>query len=331
MILGSVWNPPWWTSWKRQWHQKTRSFPWANLPDDGNPHDSILMCKAIKIWKSSLDLMVRRLGLVAVGHDYSRLFCVCVCIIEVLPSQRQELFCRKLAQCTVLFDFEDANSNLKSKDIKRQALQELTDYVATKRGVITDYIYPKAIKMVNPAWTVDCDLNLFFLDGPLVCCQLIQDDPTAFEPYQHRRLWRRRRRTCLWNCMASSPIDLWILPTLFGISRFQRVYGETLHWRTLHLTGELVCLQWIAHWLFVLLKLLELFDSEDPRERDFLKTTLHRIYGKFLGLRAFIRKSINHIFFQFVYETEQFNGVAELLEILGRQVMHGKKKRGAER
>ena len=25
------------------------------------------------------------------------------------------------------------------------------------------------------------------------------------------------------------------------------------------------------------------------RERDFLKTTLHRIYGKFLGLRAFIR------------------------------------------
>lgn len=29
------------------------------------------------------------------------------------------------------------------------------------------------------------------------------------------------------------------------------------------------------------LQLLELFDSEDPRERDFLKTVLHRIYGKF--------------------------------------------------
>ena len=27
-------------------------------------------------------------------------------------------------------------------------------------------------------------------------------------------------------------------------------------------------------------QLLALFDSEDPRERDFLKTTLHRIYGK---------------------------------------------------
>ena len=66
------------------------------------------------------------------------------------------------------------------------------------------------------------------------------------------------------------------------------------------------------------LQLLELFDSEDPRERDFLKTTLHRIYGKFLGLRSFIRRSINNVFFQFVYETEHFNGIAELLEILGR-------------
>jgi serine/threonine-protein phosphatase 2A regulatory subunit B' len=64
-------------------------------------------------------------------------------------------------------------------------------------------------------------------------------------------------------------------------------------------------------------KLLELFDSEDPRERDFLKTTLHRIYGKFLNLRSYIRRSINNVFFQFIYETERFNGIAELLEILG--------------
>ena len=67
-------------------------------------------------------------------------------------------------------------------------------------------------------------------------------------------------------------------------------------------------------------QLLELFDSEDPRERDFLKTVLHRIYGKFLGLRAFIRKQINNIFLRFIYETEHFNGVGELLEILGRWV-----------
>lgn len=62
---------------------------------------------------------------------------------------------------------------------------------------------------------------------------------------------------------------------------------------------------------------MELFDSEDPRERDFLKTILHRIYGKFLNLRAYIRKQINNIFYTFIYETERHNGIAELLEVLG--------------
>ena len=66
-----------------------------------------------------------------------------------------------------------------------------------------------------------------------------------------------------------------------------------------------------------LMQLLDLFDSEDPRERDFLKTILHRIYGKFLGLRAYIRKQINNTFHRFIYETERHNGIAELLEILG--------------
>ncbi len=56
---------------------------------------------------------------------------------------------------------------------------------------------------------------------------------------------------------------------------------------------------WVLRVLF--LQLLELFDSEDPRERDFLKTVLHRIYGKFLGLRAFIRKQINNIFLRWVF------------------------------
>jgi serine/threonine-protein phosphatase 2A regulatory subunit B' len=71
---------------------------------------------------------------------------------------------------------------------------------------------------------------------------------------------------------------------------------------------------------FHFFQLLDLFDSEDPRERDFLKTTLHRIYGKFLSLRSFIRRSINNVFFQFMYQTEKHNGIAELLEILGRLV-----------
>lgn len=63
--------------------------------------------------------------------------------------------------------------------------------------------------------------------------------------------------------------------------------------------------------------MLDLFDSEDPRERDCLKTILHRIYGKFLTLRSSIRTQINNIFYRFIYETERHNGISELLEVLG--------------
>jgi len=42
----------------------------------------------------------------------------------------------------------------------------------------------------------------------------------------------------------------------------------------------------------VSLQLVELLDSEDPRERDYLKTILHRIYGKFMSHRSFIRRAI---------------------------------------
>lgn len=67
------------------------------------------------------------------------------------------------------------------------------------------------------------------------------------------------------------------------------------------------------------LKLLDLFDSEDLREREYLKTIiLHRIYGKFMVHRPFIRNAINSIFYRFIkFETERFGGIGELLEILG--------------
>lgn len=65
------------------------------------------------------------------------------------------------------------------------------------------------------------------------------------------------------------------------------------------------------------LRLLQLFESEDPRERSYLKSILHRIYGQFLSLRSYIRRQIGNIFSTFVYENEYHNGIADLLEILG--------------
>ena len=61
---------------------------------------------------------------------------------------------------------------------------------------------------------------------------------------------------------------------------------------------------------------MELFDSEDPRERDYLKTILHRIYEKFMRLRPYIKEQVMNLLLKVTYEMESHNGMTELLEIL---------------
>ena len=197
---------------------------------------------------------------------------------EVPPNRRQELFMQKIDQCNIIFDFNDQTADMKSKEIKRLALHELLDYVANNRSVITEPMYPKVVEMFSK--------NLFRPVPPPVNPQGEAFDPEEDEPVLE----------VAW-------------PHIQVVYEFFLRFIESQDFNTniakAHIDHQFV------------LQLLELFDSEDPRERDFLKTTLHRIYGKFLNLRSYIRRSINNVFFQFIYETERFNGIAELLEILG--------------
>ncbi|KAI4739592.1 protein phosphatase 2A regulatory beta sub-unit 2 [Aureobasidium sp. EXF-12298] len=197
---------------------------------------------------------------------------------EVPPNRRQELFMQKLDQCNIIFDFNDASADMKSKEIKRLALHELLDYVAQNRQVISEPMYPRVVEMFSK--------NLF---RPIPPPMNPQGD--AFDPEE------------------DEPVLEVAWPHIQVVYEFFLRFIESPDFNTNYAK------QYIDH-SFVL-ALLDLFDSEDPRERDFLKTTLHRIYGKFLNLRSFIRRSINNVFFQFIYETERFNGIAELLEILG--------------
>ena len=41
-----------------------------------------------------------------------------------------------------------------------------------------------------------------------------------------------------------------------------------------------------------MVKLVRLFSSPDPRERDYLKTIVHVVYGKCMQLRMLIRRGI---------------------------------------
>ena len=61
---------------------------------------------------------------------------------------------------------------------------------------------------------------------------------------------------------------------------------------------------------------LELFDSEEGVERDYLKNILHKLYAKLVPRRKMIRKAINECFYALIHENHKFNGAAELLDIL---------------
>ncbi|KAI0818703.1 protein phosphatase PP2A0 B subunit gamma isoform [Irpex lacteus] len=198
--------------------------------------------------------------------------------LETAPNERPQLFIRKLHQCSVLFDFNDANAELKGKQIKTQTLHEMLEYITTQRNVITDNIYPEVVKMFAT--------NLFRAIPPPTNPQGDAYDPEEDEPVLELA-WPHLKMVYEFFLRFVESPD-------FNTNLAKRYIDQTF-----------------------VLNLLELFDSEDPRERDFLKTTLHRIYGKFLNLRAPIRRSINNVFFHFVYETERHNGIAELLEILG--------------
>lgn len=58
-------------------------------------------------------------------------------------------------QCCVIFDFSlDPLSDLKHKEVKRAALNELVEYVTHQKGVITEAVYPEAVSVVCAAMSV---------------------------------------------------------------------------------------------------------------------------------------------------------------------------------
>lgn len=69
--------------------------------------------------------------------------------VDCSSLEQEELFIRKLRQCCVSFDFMDPLSDLKGKEIKRAALNDLSAYITHGRGVLTENVYPEIIKMVS--------------------------------------------------------------------------------------------------------------------------------------------------------------------------------------
>lgn len=208
-------------------------------------------------------------------------------VVEVLPAlkevpviDRHVLFIKKLQLCCVSFDFSEAMKNVREKEIKRQTLSELVDLVQSGSWKMNEIIQEEMIKMIS--------VNLF----------------RCLPPSSHENTGS--------TVGDGDDDDMYLEPSW---PHLQMVYELLLRYVVSSDTDTKVAKRYMDH-SFVL-KLLDLFDSEDPREREYLKTVLHRVYGKFMVHRPCIRKAINNIFYRFIFETERHSGIGELLEILG--------------
>ncbi|KAJ8470795.1 hypothetical protein OPV22_025138 [Ensete ventricosum] len=207
--------------------------------------------------------------------------------IESLPlfrdvpiAERQALFLRKLQICAVIFDFSDTLKSAREKEMKRQTLSELVDVVQSSSIRLGESVQEELVRTVA--------VNIFRCLPPASHENTGSEvtDPEEEDPYLD---------------------PAW--------PHLQLVYELLLRYVISSDTDTKVAKRYIDH-SFVL-RILDLLESEDPREREYLKTILHRIYGKFMVHRPFIRKAINNIFYRFIFETERHSGIGELLEILG--------------
>ncbi|VAH33511.1 unnamed protein product [Triticum turgidum subsp. durum] len=160
---------------------------------------------------------------------------------DVPVSEKQNLFVRKATLCCAVYDFADPTKNLKEKEMKRQTLMELVDYVTSANGKFSEVIMLEISKMVA--------INLFRSSNPT--------------PRENK---------------AIEGVDMEEEEPLMdpAWSHLQIVYEVFLRFVASQETDAKLAKRYIDH--SFILKLLDLFDSEDPRERDYLKTILHRIY-----------------------------------------------------
>ncbi|KAL0323889.1 UNVERIFIED_CONTAM: Serine/threonine protein phosphatase 2A regulatory subunit B' kappa isoform [Sesamum calycinum] len=199
---------------------------------------------------------------------------------DVPSSEKMNLFISKLSLCCVVFDFTDPAKNIQEKELKRATLLELLDFVSQNPSKFSEPAILASCKM--------CSINLFRVFPPncrssnTSSGENDNDDEPTFDP-----AW----------------------------SHLQIVYDFLLKFVTSTALEAKVAKKYINH--SFIMRIIDLFDTEDPRERDCLKAILHRIYGKFMVHRPFIRKCVSNVFYRFIFETEKHNGIAELLEIFG--------------
>jgi len=205
-------------------------------------------------------------------------------IVNSSSKDKTILMIKKLRLCGIVFQFtseEDITNDdtMIAKANKRQHLLDLIDHVTTAPKWFCEEIVPYVLEMVS--------LNLFrsLPPSPTVDLDPEIDDPTLDPQWPHIQLVYE----FLLRFVVSTQTEVRILRKYLKKDDKKFIYS-----------------------------VIHLFQSDDPREREYLKTILHRIYGKFMAFRSSIRKQINNVFYRLIFDEQpKHSGVSELLEILG--------------
>eukprot|EP00002_Diphylleia_rotans_P032889 TRINITY_DN6943_c0_g1_i7.p1 TRINITY_DN6943_c0_g1~~TRINITY_DN6943_c0_g1_i7.p1 ORF type:complete len:478 (+),score=81.50 TRINITY_DN6943_c0_g1_i7:146-1579(+) len=196
---------------------------------------------------------------------------------DVLVADRHNLFQKKVRQCYVVFDFIDPRSDTIGKNIKSQIFVDLSEFLSENTTSFPEPTYQAVAQMVS--------LNLFRPLQPVNHIEFItseiQEDIPQFDP-----AW----------------------------PHLQLVYGFFVKFLDNNLFDPEVSKK--SYDGPFASQFVDLFQSQDPRERDFVKKILYKLYAKFFSTRQAIRKAIGNSILEFVFENRPNPGMIEMLEIL---------------
>lgn len=70
-------------------------------------------------------------------------------ILDTHGQEQNSLLMKKLHQCSILFDFDDPMMDIKSKEVKRLALNEIIEFLGNPKTLLPESAYHEIIRMVR--------------------------------------------------------------------------------------------------------------------------------------------------------------------------------------
>eukprot|EP00767_Chilomastix_cuspidata_P003756 gnl/Chilomastix_cuspidata/388.p1 GENE.gnl/Chilomastix_cuspidata/388~~gnl/Chilomastix_cuspidata/388.p1 ORF type:complete len:580 (-),score=304.64 gnl/Chilomastix_cuspidata/388:529-2268(-) len=192
----------------------------------------------------------------------------------------RELLVKKIVQCRTKIDHRQ-NGSLSSSDVahytqvKTETLMEIREFIRSTPGVFTSDVAKEIISLVKA--NIFRQFNRPLYEAPSWDPE--DDNPVLDPSWEYLEIVYDIFLRLVLSSQFNSRVAFDLLTQSF-LTRF-----------------------------------LELFNTEDSRERDYLKTILHRIYAKFMQLRSFLRTSMRSLLLEYMAFNSHHNGVFEILEI----------------